>query len=52
MLVLQQTLKHFPGYGSAIDTHTDFAVVTKSKADFEKEDLLPLNPVLQQEQIQ
>ena len=35
------TLKHFPGYGSAIDTHTDFAVVTKSKADFEKEDLLP-----------
>ena len=35
------TLKHFPGYGSAIDTHTDFAVVTKSKEDFEKEDLLP-----------
>lgn len=35
------TVKHFPGYGSAVDTHTDFAVVSKSEADFEKEDLLP-----------
>ncbi|WP_424320733.1 glycoside hydrolase family 3 N-terminal domain-containing protein [Lacticaseibacillus chiayiensis] len=35
------TVKHFPGYGSAVDTHTDFAVVTKSEEAFEKEDLLP-----------
>lgn len=35
------TLKHFPGYGAAIDTHTDFAVVDRTKEQFEQEDLLP-----------
>ncbi|WP_125702574.1 glycoside hydrolase family 3 N-terminal domain-containing protein [Lacticaseibacillus daqingensis] len=35
------TLKHFPGYGSAIDTHTDFAEVQKSLADFKAQDFLP-----------
>ncbi|WP_125706656.1 glycoside hydrolase family 3 N-terminal domain-containing protein [Lacticaseibacillus daqingensis] len=35
------TLKHFPGYGAAVDTHTDFSVVQRTKEQFENEDLLP-----------
>ncbi|RVU70467.1 MULTISPECIES: glycoside hydrolase family 3 N-terminal domain-containing protein [Lactobacillus] len=35
------TLKHFPGYGDAADTHTGFAHVTKSKAAILKQDALP-----------
>lgn len=35
------TLKHFPGYSDATDTHTDFAHVKKSKADIMKTDILP-----------
>ena len=35
------TLKHFRVTDQRLHTQTDFAVVTKSKADFEKEDLLP-----------
>ncbi|KRL01009.1 glycoside hydrolase family 3 N-terminal domain-containing protein [Liquorilactobacillus capillatus] len=35
------SLKHFPGYGSAGDTHTGFAATDKSSADFEKNDFIP-----------
>ncbi len=35
------TLKHFPGYGYAADTHTGFAHVKKSKSAIMKEDILP-----------
>lgn len=34
-------LKHFPGYGSNIDTHTDRAVDDRPLAVFESADLLP-----------
>lgn len=35
------SVKHFPGYGSAGDTHTGFASTDKSLKDFEKNDFLP-----------
>lgn len=35
------TLKHFPGYGDAADTHTGFATRTDSKEDIENKDMLP-----------
>lgn len=35
------TLKHFPGYGDASDTHTGFAHVTKSQNAILKQDILP-----------
>ena len=35
------TLKHFPGYGTAGDTHTGFASTNKSLADFQNQDFLP-----------
>ncbi|MFT9011357.1 MAG: glycoside hydrolase family 3 N-terminal domain-containing protein [Liquorilactobacillus satsumensis] len=35
------SLKHFPGYGAAGDTHTGFASTDKTLADFEKNDFLP-----------
>ncbi len=35
------SLKHFPGYGSAADTHTGSAVVNKSVKKIEREDFLP-----------
>lgn len=35
------TLKHFPGYGDASDTHTGFAHVNKSKNAILKQDILP-----------
>ncbi|WP_164509844.1 glycoside hydrolase family 3 N-terminal domain-containing protein [Lacticaseibacillus porcinae] len=35
------TLKHFPGYGAAGDTHTGFAKITTPYAELEKKDLLP-----------
>lgn len=41
------TLKHFPGYGDAGDTHTGFAQINKSLADYEKEDLLPFKAGIQ-----
>lgn len=34
-------LKHFPGYGSNVDTHTGIAVDTRPMATFLEEDLLP-----------
>ena len=34
-------LKHFPGYGSNVDTHTGIAVDTRSREDFEKKDFIP-----------
>jgi len=36
------TLKHFPGHGSTpSDSHTDLPVISKSKADLDKVDLVP-----------
>lgn len=35
------TLKHFPGYGDASDTHTGFAAINKSLTQYKKEDLIP-----------
>lgn len=35
------TLKHFPGYGDAADTHTGFAHVTKTKSQLMKSNILP-----------
>lgn len=35
------SLKHFPGYGDAADTHTGFAQIDKSLANYQKEDLVP-----------
>ena len=35
------TLKHFPGYGDAADTHTGFAHNTKAKSKLLNEDILP-----------
>jgi len=34
-------LKHFPGYGSNVDTHTGIAVDSRERADFESKDFLP-----------
>ncbi len=34
-------LKHFPGYGPNVDTHTGIAVDTRSRENFESKDLLP-----------
>ncbi|GAA3183405.1 glycoside hydrolase family 3 protein [Lentilactobacillus kefiri] len=35
------TLKHFPGYGSAADTHTGSASTNKTLRTFEKDDFVP-----------
>lgn len=35
------TLKHFPGYGSNVDTHTGIAVDTRSIESFRQNDFLP-----------
>ena len=35
------TLKHFPGYGDNVDTHTGIAIDTRDKSTFENEDFLP-----------
>ncbi|MBZ2404977.1 glycoside hydrolase family 3 N-terminal domain-containing protein [Liquorilactobacillus hordei] len=35
------SLKHFPGYGTAGDTHTGFATTTRTLTDFENSDFLP-----------
>lgn len=34
-------LKHFPGYGSNVDTHTGIAVDKRSVSDFEENDFIP-----------
>ncbi len=34
-------LKHFPGYGPNVDTHTGIAVDTRSRENFESKDILP-----------
>lgn len=39
--LIAATLKHFPGYGDADDTHTGFAHNTKSKAKLLSQDILP-----------
>lgn len=38
---LMGCLKHFPGYGANIDTHTGIAVDTRSRKDFESKDFIP-----------
>ena len=35
------TMKHFPGYGDNVDTHTGIAIDTRPYEDFEKTDFLP-----------
>ncbi|MGB8454036.1 MAG: glycoside hydrolase family 3 N-terminal domain-containing protein [Anaerocolumna sp.] len=35
------TLKHFPGYGNNVDTHTGIAIDDRSYETFEKSDFLP-----------
>ncbi|MFT9003826.1 MAG: glycoside hydrolase family 3 N-terminal domain-containing protein [Liquorilactobacillus hordei] len=35
------SLKHFPGYGTAGDTHTGFATTTRTLTNFENSDFLP-----------
>lgn len=35
------SLKHFPGYGAAADTHTGFGSTDRSLKDFQKNDFLP-----------
>ena len=37
-------LKHFPGYSSSADTHTDIAVDQRSLEQFESADFLPSPP--------
>lgn len=39
--LIAATLKHFPGYGDAADTHTGFAHTDKSEADILNKDMLP-----------
>lgn len=38
---ISSTLKHFPGYGSNVDTHTGIAVDERTKQAFENADFLP-----------
>lgn len=38
---ISSTLKHFPGYGSNVDTHTGIAVDERTKQTFENADFLP-----------
>lgn len=38
---LGSCLKHFPGYGNNVDTHTGIAVDSRSLAELESKDLLP-----------
>lgn len=38
---LGSTLKHFPGYGSNTDTHTDISIDKKTKQQYENVDLVP-----------
>ena len=35
------TLKHFPGYGDNVDTHTGIAIDNRKYSSFEKSDFLP-----------
>lgn len=35
------TLKHFPGYGAAVDTHTTFTTVDRTLKQLETEDMVP-----------
>lgn len=37
-------LKHFPGYGSNVDTHTGIAIDKRSLESFEASDFLPFPP--------
>lgn len=38
---IMSCLKHFPGYGSNVDTHTGIAVDERSREDFESKDFIP-----------
>lgn len=39
--LVASTLKHFPGYGDAADTHTGFAENSKSLTELENQDMVP-----------
>ena len=38
---LSSTLKHFPGYGNNVDTHTGISIDKRPYSTFEKSDLIP-----------
>lgn len=38
---LDSTLKHFPGYGNNVDTHTGISIDRRTYENFEKNDFLP-----------
>ena len=38
---ITSVMKHFPGYGNNVDTHTGIAIDTRSYETFEKSDFLP-----------
>lgn len=38
---IMSCLKHFPGYGSNVDTHTGIAVDERSREEFEAKDFIP-----------
>lgn len=40
-------LKHFPGYGNNVDTHTGIAVDTRALSELEERDLLPFTAGIQ-----
>lgn len=40
-------LKHFPGYGSNVDTHSGVAIDRRSLADLEAQDLIPFAAAIQ-----
>lgn len=43
------TMKHFPGYGDNIDTHTGIAVDNREYSEFEKADFLPFKSGIEAE---
>lgn len=38
---IMSCLKHFPGYGSNVDTHTGIAIDSRSREEFETKDFIP-----------
>lgn len=46
-LGIASCLKHFPGYGSNVDTHTGIAVDKRTADDFEEKDFIPFKAGIQ-----
>ena len=46
---INSCLKHFPGYGSNTDTHTDIAIDTKSYEEYVEKDFLPFEAGIEEE---